>query len=253
MAAPLISESRPTTITISDELISAPYVLLTIGLMKKFGVDVDVQGDINGRPTFLVPAGSKYSPPEGNRILVEGDASSASYFLGGAAIAGCGEHDEGVTVVGCGSGSVQGDVAFANCLEKMGCDVTWTPDSITVRRDITTPLRGGDFDCGAIPDAAMTLAAIALYASGPTTIRNVGSWRVKETERMKAIVAETSKFGAKVEEFDDYCIITPPHMNGGVVADGVEVRKMCTSDNFRQTNYPTSMLRWRPTTTTEWQ
>ena len=157
----------------------------------RFGVNVDVSGEMDGgAPTFNVPSSSYASP---GSILVEGDASSASYFLAGAAITG-GE----VTVVGCGSKSVQGDVRFVDCLEEMGARVTWADDSITVTRDESTPLVGGEFDCLKIPDAAMTLAVVALFCEGSTTIRNVYSWRLKETERMKAIVAELTKLGAEV-------------------------------------------------------
>lgn len=204
MAAPLVDGD--VTIAIKDELISAPYVALTIGLMSKFGVKVDVQGDMQGTPSFHVSSAAKYKSP--GSILVEGDASSASYFIAGAAITG-----GTVTVRGCGSGSVQGDVAFAHVVEQMGATVTWAPESITVTRDPATKLKGVDVDCGKIPDAAMTLAAMALFAEGPTTIRNVYSWRLKETERMKAIVAECTKLGAVVEEFRDYCIIHPPKEN----------------------------------------
>lgn len=194
------------TITIKDELISAPYVSLTIGLMKKFGVNVKIEGDLSGAPSFIIGADEKYTSPD--TILVEGDASSASYFLAGAAITG-----GTVTVRGCGSESVQGDVAFANVMEQMGATVTWTADSITCTRDPDVKLKGVDVDCDKIPDAAMTLAVAALFAEGPTTIRNVYSWRLKETERMKAIVAECTKLGAVVEEFRDYCIIHPPKDN----------------------------------------
>lgn len=204
MASPLCSGD--VVIRIKDELISAPYVSLTIGLMKKFGVNVEVQGDMDGNPSFIVGKDEKYTSP--GSILVEGDASSASYFLAGAAITG-----GTVTVRGCGSDSVQGDVAFANVMEQMGATVTWAPESITVTRDPNTKLKGVDVDCGKIPDAAMTLAVAALFAEGPTTIRNVYSWRLKETERMKAIVAECTKLGATVEEFTDYCIIHPPKDN----------------------------------------
>merc|ERR1712032_13851 len=184
----------------------APYVALTIGLMKKFGVTVEIDGDMSATPSFLIPASEKYVSPES--ILVEGDASSASYFIAGAAITG-----GTVTVRGCGSESVQGDVAFADVMEKMGATITWGPESITVTRDPSIKLKGVDVDCGKIPDAAMTLAVAALFAEGPTTIRNVYSWRLKETERMKAIVAECTKLGATVEEFEDYCIIHPPKDN----------------------------------------
>lgn len=204
MASPVADGD--VTISIQDELISAPYVALTIGLMKKFGVNVQIDGDMSGTPSFHIPATEKYTSP--SSILVEGDASSASYFIAGAAITG-----GTITVRGCGSESVQGDVAFANVMEKMGATVTWEAESITVTRDPSEKLKGVDVDCGEIPDAAMTLAVAALFADGPTTIRNVYSWRLKETERMKAIVAECTKLGATVEEFNDYCIIHPPKDN----------------------------------------
>mmetsp|Transcript_25597 Transcript_25597/g.70425 ORF Transcript_25597/g.70425 Transcript_25597/m.70425 type:complete len:552 (+) Transcript_25597:1-1656(+) len=204
MASPVVDGD--VVIKIKDELISAPYVALTIGLMKKFGVNVEIEGSMDGQPTFKIAQSEKYSSP--GSILVEGDASSASYFIAGAAITG-----GTVTVRGCGSESVQGDVAFADVMEKMGATVTWGPESITVTRDPSVQLKGVDVDCGKIPDAAMTLAVAALFADGPTTIRNVYSWRLKETERMKAIVAECTKLGAKVEEFEDYCIIHPPENN----------------------------------------
>ena len=204
MAAPVVDGD--VTISIKDELISAPYVALTIGLMKKFGVNVEVNGEMDGAPSFKISGTEKYVSP--GSILVEGDASSASYFIAGAAITG-----GTVTVRGCGSESVQGDVAFADVMEQMGATVTWAPESITVTRDASVKLKGVDVDCGKIPDAAMTLAVAALFAEGPTTIRNVYSWRLKETERMKAIVAECTKLGARVEEFEDYCIIHPPEDN----------------------------------------
>mmetsp|Transcript_24200 Transcript_24200/g.50718 ORF Transcript_24200/g.50718 Transcript_24200/m.50718 type:complete len:493 (-) Transcript_24200:219-1697(-) len=205
MASPVADGE--VTVSIKDELISAPYVSLTTGLMKKFGVNVEVEGEMDGgTPSFVIGADEKYTSPKS--ILVEGDASSASYFLAGAAITG-----GTITVRGCGSESVQGDVAFADVLEQMGATVTWAPESITVTRDPDVKLKGVDVDCGKIPDAAMTLAVAALFCEGPMTIRNVYSWRLKETERMKAIVAECTKLGATVEEFEDYCIIHPPKDN----------------------------------------
>ena len=204
MAAPLFDGD--VSISIKDELISAPYVALTIGLMRKFGVNVVVEGEVDKTPSFHISGSDKYSSP--GSILVEGDASSASYFIAGAAITG-----GTVTVRGCGSESVQGDIRFADVMEQMGATVKWEPESITVTRDASQRLKGVDVDCGKIPDAAMTLAVAALFAEGPTTIRNVYSWRLKETERMKAIVAECTKLGATVDEFEDYCIIHPPTAN----------------------------------------
>jgi len=220
MASPVVDGD--VVIRIKDELISAPYVALTIGLMKKFGVNVEIEGNMDEQPTFKIAKSEKYISP--NSILVEGDASSASYFIAGAAITG-----GTVTVRGCGSESVQGDVAFADVMEKMGATVTWGPESITVTRDPSVQLKGVDVDCGKIPDAAMTLAVAALFADGPTTIRNVYSWRLKETERMKAIVAECTKLGATVEEFQDYCIIHPPEnkkINDNVLIETYDDHRM---------------------------
>lgn len=197
MAAPLARGD--ITIRVVGELISVPYVKMTVGLMRRFGVIVDCSGAMD---EFVVRAGQAYSAPD--EIFVEGDASSASYFLAGAAISG-----GRVTVSGCGSASVQGDVRFASVLEQMGASVKWSPTSITIEAG-DGALRGVDVDAGDIPDAAMSLASTALFASGPTAIRNVYSWRVKETERMKAIVTELRKLGAAVEEGHDYCVITPP-------------------------------------------
>ncbi|CAN1181502.1 3-phosphoshikimate 1-carboxyvinyltransferase, chloroplastic [Linum perenne] len=180
MAAPLALGD--VEIEIVDKLISVPYVDMTLKLMER-------------------------SP--GN-AYVEGDASSASYFLAGAAITG-----GTITVEGCGTSSLQGDVKFAEVLEKMGAKVTWTENSVTVTgppRDASgrKHLRAVDVNMNKMPDVAMTLAVVALYADGPTAIRDVASWRVKETERMIAICTELRKLGATVEEGADYCIITPP-------------------------------------------
>ena len=203
LASPLLATTQPLVIEITDELISQPYVQLTIDLMAKFGVVVDIDGAYR---SFTVAPAQKYTNaglPDAT-YFVEGDASSASYFLAAAAMTG-----GDLTVVGCGSESTQGDVRFAEVLRDMGAPVTLHPTNITVAA-ATPNLKGIDVDCLDIPDAAMTLAAVALVAAGPTTIRNVGSWRVKETERMKAIVAETTKLGADVFEGDTHCVITPP-------------------------------------------
>jgi 3-phosphoshikimate 1-carboxyvinyltransferase len=199
MASPYATSD--VEINITDTLISVPYVKMTINLMKRFGVDV-VSNESN--TNFRIAAGQRYKAP--GSFYVEGDASSASYFLAGGALCG-----GPVTIRGCGKDSIQGDVEFATVLEQMGANVSWAPTSITITRDMNKPLKGIDVDCGNIPDAAMTLAVVALYAEGPTKIRNVYSWRVKETERMKAIVTELRKLGARVEEGNDYCVITPPH------------------------------------------
>ncbi|CAH8330351.1 unnamed protein product [Eruca vesicaria subsp. sativa] len=203
MAAPLALGD--VEIEIVDKLISVPYVEMTLRLMERFGVSAE-HNDSWDR--FFVKGGQKYKSP-GN-AYVEGDASSASYFLAGAAITG-----ETVTVEGCGTTSLQGDVKFAEVLEKMGCKVSWTENSVTVTgpsRDAfgMRHLRAVDVNMNKMPDVAMTLAVVALFADGPTTIRDVASWRVKETERMIAICTELRKLGATVEEGSDYCVITPP-------------------------------------------
>ncbi|CAF1701380.1 hypothetical protein HID58_052445 [Brassica napus] len=203
MAAPLALGD--VEIEIVDKLISVPYVEMTLKLMERFGVSAE-HSDSWDR--FFVKGGQKYKSP-GN-AYVEGDASSASYFLAGAAITG-----ETVTVEGCGTTSLQGDVKFAEVFEKMGCKVSWTENSVTVTgpsRDAfgMRHLRAVDVNMNKMPDVAMTLAVVALFADGPTTIRDVASWRVKETERMIAICTELRKLGATVEEGSDYCVITPP-------------------------------------------
>eukprot|EP01026_Neomeris_dumetosa_P050997 TRINITY_DN4482_c0_g1_i12.p1 TRINITY_DN4482_c0_g1~~TRINITY_DN4482_c0_g1_i12.p1 ORF type:complete len:423 (-),score=87.91 TRINITY_DN4482_c0_g1_i12:141-1295(-) len=217
MAAPLArSESGESTeIVITDTLVSEPYVDMTVKLMERFGVVVE---RLEGLRRIRIPANQQYVSP--GSAFVEGDASSASYFLAGAAITG-----GRVTVEGCGSNSLQGDVRFAEVLGLMGADVSWTENSVTVSAEGKT-LQAIDHDCNDIPDAAMTLAVVALFAKGTTTIRNVYNWRVKETERMKAIVTELRKLGATVEEGHDYCVITPPT----TVNPGIEIE---TYDDHR--------------------
>lgn len=193
MMSPLSKEK--ITINIKDELMSAPYVHMTMNLMKKFKTTVTSTDD---DLQFVAKGNEKYISP--SEIFVEGDASSASYFLAGAAITG-----GTVTVTGCGSESIQGDARFAKVLEKMGAKVTYDKNSITVTG--TGKLKGIDEDCGDIPDVAMTLAVVGLFAEGSTKIRNVYNWRVKETERMVAMVTELTKLGVEVEEGRDYLIV----------------------------------------------
>eukprot|EP00607_Mallomonas_marina_P004630 CAMPEP_0182428178 /NCGR_PEP_ID=MMETSP1167-20130531/21253_1 /TAXON_ID=2988 /ORGANISM="Mallomonas Sp, Strain CCMP3275" /LENGTH=437 /DNA_ID=CAMNT_0024610907 /DNA_START=135 /DNA_END=1448 /DNA_ORIENTATION=+ len=193
MTAPLAKGD--VEIRIKDELMSAPYVHMTMKLMSKFGVEVASETD----KIFRVSPGTYKCP---SKIFIEGDASSASYFLAGAAITG-----GPVTVYGCGSESVQGDARFAKILEKMGADVEYGPNYITVSRREGVVLKGVDEDCGDIPDVAMTLAIVGMFAEGRTAIRNVYNWRVKETERMAAMVTELTKVGAVVEEGRDFLIV----------------------------------------------
>jgi 3-phosphoshikimate 1-carboxyvinyltransferase len=193
MAAPLARDT--VRVEIEGEQVSKPYLAITVHLMAQFGVSV--QHD-NYERFEISPA--IYQSPDA--LLVEGDASSASYFLAAGAIAG-----DGVTVFGVGNDSVQGDVAFVDVLEAMGAAVQRGPVSITVRPG---PLKGVDLDLNSIPDAAMTAAVLALFAKGPTTIRNIYNWRVKETDRLAAMSTELRKLGAKVVEGVDFISITPP-------------------------------------------
>ncbi len=188
----------PVEIRIKDHLVSIPYVEMTIKLMNRFGVKVDVSEDFK---SFHINAPQSYNSP--GTYFVEGDASSASYFLAGAAITG-----GTITVIGCGTDSLQGDARFANIMEMMGAEVQWEPNQITVRG--SGNLRGIDVDMNEMPDAAMTLAVAALFAEGTTAIRNIYNWRLKETERLQAVSSELKKLGATIEEGEDYIIIEPP-------------------------------------------
>ena len=182
-------------IEITDKLVSVPYVEMTLRLMQRFGVEVNQKN----AQIFRIPRQQYQSP---GRIFVEGDASSASYFLAGAAIT-----KGTVTVKGCGTESIQGDARFAEVLEKMGAKVEWSPQQVKLTG---ASLNGIDVDMNQMPDAAMTLAVAALFASGPTAIRNIYNWRVKETERLQAVSTELRKLGAEVEEGYDYLVIQPP-------------------------------------------
>ena len=194
MAAPLAQGD--IEIEIVGELVSKPYIEITLDLMQKFGIAVSHKN----LQSFHIKGGQTYIAP--GELHVEGDASSASYFLAAAAIKG-----GSVTVTGIGSDSVQGDIKFADVLEKMGAKVSWHPKSITVTAG---KLQAVDMDMNHIPDAAMTIATTALFASGTTTIRNIYNWRVKETDRLAAMATELRKVGAIVDEGHDYISITPP-------------------------------------------
>jgi len=194
MAAPLAEGD--VEIEIVGELVSKPYIDITLDVMAKFGVKVENEG--YGK--FLVKAGQGYRAP--GSLLVEGDASSASYFLAAAAIKG-----GRVKVTGIGKKSVQGDVRFADVLEAMGAKMEWGDDYVAVERG---ELRGVDMDMNHIPDAAMTIGTAALFAEGPTAIRNIYNWRVKETDRIFAMATELRKVGATVVEGEDFIEITPP-------------------------------------------
>ena len=186
-----------TRIEVEGELISKPYVELTLGLMRRFGLEVAREG----WRAFTMQSRAGYMSP--GRVDVEGDASSASYFLAAGALGG-----GPVRVEGVGSASLQGDVQFARVLEQMGARIAMGPTWIEASSG--PRLTGIDFDANLIPDAAMTVAVLALFAEGRTTIRNIASWRVKETDRISAMATELRKFGATVEEGRDFISITPP-------------------------------------------
>jgi 3-phosphoshikimate 1-carboxyvinyltransferase len=201
MAAPLLAgsvASNKVTIHIKGTLVSKPYIDITLDCMAKFGVVVHNQN----YQTFIISGQHQYIAPA--YFLVEGDASSASYFLAAGAIKG-GE----IKVSGIGRASVQGDIGFADVLEKMGATVVWEDDSITVSKG-PKALLAVDMDMNHIPDAAMTIATTALFAKGTTAIRNIHNWRVKETDRLFAMATELRKVGAVVTEGDDFIEITPP-------------------------------------------
>lgn len=205
MALPLLAREA-IRIEVIGELISRPYIEITQKLMQRFGVQVECP-DLH---TFVIPAqaalqagGAVYKSP--GRLAVEGDASSASYFLAAGAI-GAGP----VRVLGVGRESIQGDVAFADALAQMGALITKGDDWIEAAAPENGPLHGITIDCTEIPDAAMTLAIVALFASGETRLNGIASWRVKETDRIAAMACELEKLGAGVEAGSDYLLIRSP-------------------------------------------
>ncbi|TBR44809.1 3-phosphoshikimate 1-carboxyvinyltransferase [Marinomonas agarivorans] len=193
MSAPLAKTDL--IIDVDGELVSKPYIDITLHVMKQFGIEV-----INDNyQSFTIKGQQSYTSPE--HIMVEGDASSASYFLAAAAIAG-----GAIKVHGVGSESVQGDIKFADVLAKMGVKIEYGPTWIKAEK---AQLNGVDLDMNHIPDAAMTIATTALFAKGPTTIRNIYNWRVKETDRLSAMATELKKLGAQVEEGEDFITVQP--------------------------------------------
>jgi 3-phosphoshikimate 1-carboxyvinyltransferase len=213
MAAPLMAREHAVTIAVEGELISKPYIEITLNLMRRFGVTV-VQ---DGWQSFTVQPGQQYASP--GTIHVEGDASSASYFLAAGAIAG-----GPVRVEGVGKDSIQGDVRFAEALEAMGATITRGENWIEARSNGV--LKAIDMDFNHIPDAAMTIAVAALYADGTTTLRNIASWRVKETDRLSAMATELRKLGAVVEEGADWISVTPPPAIASAAIDTYDDHRM---------------------------
>jgi 3-phosphoshikimate 1-carboxyvinyltransferase len=223
IALPLLGHR--VRIEVTGELISKPYVEITLNMLERFGVKIAREG----WSAFMVPAGVYYQSP--GRIYVEGDASSASYFLAAGALGGRRGGDT-VRVEGIGRTSIQGDVRFVEILEAMGASVRLGENWIeagTPGRNAPTQLRAIDADLNHIPDAAMTVAILALFARGTSVLRNIGSWRVKETDRIAAMAAELAKVGAEVEAGSDYLRITPPAALRTAAIDTYDDHRMAMS------------------------
>jgi len=200
-ALSLVKADHDVTIEVTGELISKPYIEITLKLLERFGVTVRNEGWAR----FVIPAGSTLRSP--GEIQVEGDASSASYFVAVGAIAA--DPSAPLRIEGMGRASIQGDVAFVAAAQAMGARAIWGNHWVEVSRG-EWPLRAVDLDCNHMPDAAMTLAVMALYATGTTRLTNIGSWRVKETDRIAAMAAELRKVGAEVAEGPDWITVSPP-------------------------------------------
>jgi len=231
MALPLTA--KPMVVKVDGLLISQPYVALTLQQMARFGVNVEHESwqcfSIDGKQVYRSP---------GN-IQVEGDASSASYFLAAGAIAG-----GPVRVEGVGYTSQQGDIRFIDALEKMGACVRMGDNWIECSAPYGKQLMAIDMDCNHIPDAAMTLAITAMFAQGTTTLRNIGSWRVKETDRIVAMSTELSKLGARIESGEDFIRITPPDgaLTTNVVIDTYDDHRMAMSFSLASLGAPVRIL-----------
>ncbi len=198
MALPLAAKTQDIVIDVVGELISKPYIDITLNLLARYGIAVKR----DGWQRFTIPQGCSYQSP--GTIHVEADASSASYFIALGAIATGG----GIRIQGVGADSIQGDIRFMDAAAQMGAKITSGPNWLEINRG-AWPLKGITLDCNHIPDAAMTLAVMALYADGPTTLRNIASWRVKETDRIVAMATECRKLGATVEEGPDWITVHP--------------------------------------------
>lgn len=207
MALPLAAGTQNIVIDVVGELISKPYIAITLQLLARFGIVVEHQN----WQRFTIAAGSRYQSP--GTIHVEADASSASYFIALGAITSSAIGQNGIKIQGVGLDSIQGDIRFVDAARAMGAVVTGGPNWLHIQRGEPGqgwPLKAIDLDCNHIPDAAMTLAVMALYAEGTTTLRNIASWRVKETDRIAAMANELRKLGATVEEGADFIRVTPP-------------------------------------------
>ena len=202
MALPLVARTHDVVIEVVGELISKPYIHITLELLARFGIRVAHEQ----WQRFVIPAGCQYRSP--GQIHVEADASSASYFIALGALCTSLTGQNGIKIQGVGLDSIQGDIRFVEAARAMGAEIEGGPNWLHVQRG-AWPLRAIDLDCNHIPDAAMTLAVMALYADGPCTLRNIASWRVKETDRIAAMATEARKLGAQVEEGPDFIRVHP--------------------------------------------
>jgi 3-phosphoshikimate 1-carboxyvinyltransferase len=202
MALPLVARTQDVVIEVVGELISKPYIHITLELLARFGIRVAHEQ----WQRFVIPAGCQYRSP--GQIHVEADASSASYFIALGALCTSLTGQNGIKIQGVGLDSIQGDIRFVEAARAMGAEIEGGPNWLHVQRG-AWPLRAIDLDCNHIPDAAMTLAVMALYADGPCTLRNIASWRVKETDRIAAMATEARKLGAQVEEGPDFIRVHP--------------------------------------------
>ena len=216
MALPLAAKTQDIVIDVVGELISKPYIDITLNLLARYGIAVKR----DGWQRFTIPQGCSYQSP--GTIHVEADASSASYFIALGAIAS----GDGIRIQGVGADSIQGDIRFMDAAAQMGAKITSGPNWLEINRG-AWPLKGITLDCNHIPDAAMTLAVMALYADGPTTLRNIASWRVKETDRIVAMATECRKLGATVEEGPDWITVHP------LPKDGWKAASIHTYDDHR--------------------
>ena len=216
MALPLAAKTQDIVIDVVGELISKPYIDITLNLLARYGIAVKR----DGWQRFTIPQGCSYQSP--GTIHVEADASSASYFIALGAIA----TGDGIRIQGVGADSIQGDIRFMDAAAQMGAQITSGPNWLEIHRG-AWPLKGITLDCNHIPDAAMTLAVMALYADGPTTLRNIASWRVKETDRIVAMATECRKLGATVEEGPDWITVHP------LPKDGWKAASIHTYDDHR--------------------
>jgi 3-phosphoshikimate 1-carboxyvinyltransferase len=225
IASPIISQNKKLKIVVTGNLISKPYVNITLKLLQKFKLKISEKS----KNIFEIYPFQKYISP--STIDIEGDASSASYFLAAAAISG-----KSLKINGLGSKSIQGDLMFVNVLKKMGVKIKLCNSSIEVYS--SNQLKSIDADLNHIPDAAMTVAMLALYADGPSFLRNIGSWRVKETDRLSAMSNELKKLGAAIDEGDDFLKITPSKKIKNAIIDTYDDHRMAMCFSLASLNSP---------------